>query len=123
MKDSWQSYLQLGIVHFMAFPDCLSGDGPQFDTLSEIRAERGPAQPLVFLLGSDAFGQINTWHRWEELFDLDYPGHYFRRIKSVSLTLPCVAGPYTNISCTMRLLKNSLRINTGDADNAASQAA
>lgn len=53
----------------------------------------------------------------EEIFDLDYPGHYFRRIKSVSLTLPCVVGPYTNISCTLRQLKNSIRINTGDGDN------
>lgn len=48
----------------------------------------------------------------EELFDLDYPGHYFRRIKSVSLTIPCVTGPYTTISCTLRLLKNSIRVNT-----------
>jgi hypothetical protein len=53
----------------------------------------------------------------EEFFDLDYPGHYFRRIKSVSLTLPCVAGPYTTISCTLRLLKNSIRINTTNGDN------
>ncbi|OEU69578.1 MAG: hypothetical protein BA863_17090, partial [Desulfovibrio sp. S3730MH75] len=48
----------------------------------------------------------------EEIFDLDFPGHYFRRIKSVSLTLPCVVGPYTTISCTLRLLKNGVRINT-----------
>ncbi|HUG67047.1 MAG TPA: neuraminidase-like domain-containing protein [Pirellulaceae bacterium] len=53
----------------------------------------------------------------EETFDLDYPGHYFRRIKSVSLTLPCVTGPHTTISCTLRLLKNSIRINTADGDN------
>jgi hypothetical protein len=53
----------------------------------------------------------------EEIFDLDYPGHYFRRIKSVSLTLPCVVGPYTTISCTLRLLKNSLRINTANGDD------
>jgi hypothetical protein len=53
----------------------------------------------------------------EEIFDLDYPGHYFRRIKSVSLTLPCVVGPYTTISCTLRLLKNSIRINTTNGDN------
>jgi hypothetical protein len=52
----------------------------------------------------------------EEIFDLDYPGHYFRRIKSVSITLPCVVGPYTTASCTLRLLKNSIRINTKDAD-------
>ncbi|RPJ61520.1 MAG: hypothetical protein EHM23_06595, partial [Acidobacteria bacterium] len=52
----------------------------------------------------------------EELFDLDYPGHYFRRIKWLSMTLPCVAGPYTTISCTLRLLKNNIRINT-NGDN------
>jgi hypothetical protein len=53
----------------------------------------------------------------EEVFDLDYPGHYFRRVKSVSITLPCVVGPYTTISCTLRLLKNSIRINTKNGDN------
>jgi sugar phosphate isomerase/epimerase len=36
MKDPWQSYLQLGVVHFMAFPECLAGDGPLFETLREI---------------------------------------------------------------------------------------
>lgn len=36
MKDPWQSYLQLGIVHPMAFPECLAGDGPQLATLREI---------------------------------------------------------------------------------------
>lgn len=56
-------------------------------------------------------------HLAEEIFDLDYPGHYFRRIKSVSITLPCVVGPYTSISCTLRLLKNSIRINTANGDN------
>ncbi len=48
----------------------------------------------------------------EELFDMDYQGHYFRRIKSVSLSIPCIAGPYTTVSCSLRLLKNSVRINT-----------
>ena len=53
----------------------------------------------------------------EEIFDLDFPGHYFRRIKSVSITLPCVVGPYTTISCTLRLLNNSIRVNTASGDN------
>lgn len=52
----------------------------------------------------------------EEIFDLDFPGHYFRRMKSVSLTLPCVVGPYTTASCTLRLLKNSVRISTANGD-------
>lgn len=57
------------------------------------------------------------FHLPEEIFDLDYPGHYFRRIKSVSLTLPCVVGPYTTASCTLRLLKNTIRASTANGDN------
>lgn len=45
----------------------------------------------------------------EEIFDLDYPGHYFRRIKSISLTIPCVTGPFTSVNCTLTLLGNRLR--------------
>lgn len=48
----------------------------------------------------------------EAIFDLNYPGHYKRRIKSVSLTIPCVTGPYTNVSCTLSLLSNRIRQNT-----------
>ncbi|HEY6402391.1 MAG TPA: hypothetical protein VI479_13335, partial [Blastocatellia bacterium] len=45
----------------------------------------------------------------EALFDLDYPGHYLRRIKNVSVTVPCVTGPYTGVNCTLTLLKSSIR--------------
>jgi hypothetical protein len=48
----------------------------------------------------------------EELFDMDFQGHYFRRIKTVSMSIPCIAGPLTTISCSLRLLKNSIRTNT-----------
>jgi nicotinate-nucleotide adenylyltransferase len=50
----------------------LKRQGPTytFDTLSEIRKERGGEVPIAFLLGSDAFAKIDTWHRWTELFDL-----------------------------------------------------
>jgi hypothetical protein len=48
----------------------------------------------------------------EEAFDLDCPGHYFRRIKSVALTLPCVAGPYTSVNCTLTLQKSTIRTST-----------
>lgn len=47
----------------------------------------------------------------EALFDLDFPGHYFRRIKSTSLSLPCVVGPYTSVSGTLTLLSSKLRDN------------
>jgi sugar phosphate isomerase/epimerase len=36
MKEPWQPHLQLGVVHNMAFPECLGGDGPQFETLQQI---------------------------------------------------------------------------------------
>ena len=54
----------------------------------------------------------------EQLFDLDYPGHYFRRIKSISLTLPAVTGPFTTVSCTLTLLSDRYRsqASTGEAD-------
>lgn len=45
----------------------------------------------------------------ELLFDMDFPGHYRRRIKSVALSLPCIVGPYTGINCTLRLVKHSYR--------------
>lgn len=46
----------------------------------------------------------------ETFFDTDYPGQYFRRIKSASLTLPCIVGPYTSINCTLTLLSSRIRI-------------
>jgi Tc toxin complex TcA C-terminal TcB-binding domain len=45
----------------------------------------------------------------EWLYDRDCPGHYMRRIKSVALSLPSVVGPYTNVNCTLSLLRSSLR--------------
>jgi sugar phosphate isomerase/epimerase len=36
MREPWQPYLQLGVVHNMAFPECLGGDGPQLESLQEI---------------------------------------------------------------------------------------
>lgn len=45
----------------------------------------------------------------EELFDLDCPGHYFRRLTSVAVSTPAVAGPYTTIACTLTLLRSTVR--------------
>jgi hypothetical protein len=45
----------------------------------------------------------------EWLFDLDCPGHYLRRIKSIAISIPSVVGPYTGVHCALSLLKSSLR--------------
>jgi peptidoglycan hydrolase-like protein with peptidoglycan-binding domain len=52
----------------------------------------------------------------EALFDLDRPGDYCRRIKMVSLSLPCVTGPYTGINCKMTLLSSQIRIAASPAN-------
>ncbi|MGM0506542.1 MAG: neuraminidase-like domain-containing protein [Bacteroidota bacterium] len=45
----------------------------------------------------------------EVLFDLVYPGHYNRRIKSIRLTIPCLTGPYTNVNARLTLLESHIR--------------
>jgi hypothetical protein len=52
----------------------------------------------------------------EELFDMDHPGHFMRRIKSVALTIPCVAGPYTTVSTKLSLTRNSMRVENTAGD-------
>jgi hypothetical protein len=46
----------------------------------------------------------------EWLFDMDYPGHYFRRIKSVSISIPSVVGPYTSVNCALSLTNHGIRV-------------
>ncbi|MFQ6538805.1 MULTISPECIES: neuraminidase-like domain-containing protein [Aphanothece] len=48
----------------------------------------------------------------ELIFDCDYPGHYKRRIKSVAISIPTVAGPYTSVNCKLTLLRDETRLNT-----------
>jgi len=55
----------------------------------------------------------------EWLFDMDYPGHYMRRIKNVSISIQCIVGPYMSVNCTLSLLRNETRM---DATNGAAYA-
>jgi sugar phosphate isomerase/epimerase len=36
MKDPWQAYMQIGVVHGMLFPECLGGEGPVLETLGAL---------------------------------------------------------------------------------------
>jgi hypothetical protein len=47
-----------------------------------------------------------------------YPGHYRRRILAVRLTMPCITGPYTNVSAKLTLLGSRIRRDAvlGDAN-------
>jgi hypothetical protein len=44
-------------------------------------------------------------------FDMDYPGHFMRRIKAVSISIPCIVGPNTNVGCTLSMTRNTVRSN------------
>jgi hypothetical protein len=46
----------------------------------------------------------------EWLFDRDCPGHYMRRIKSVSLSIPSVVGSFTSVNCTLSLQSSTVRV-------------
>jgi hypothetical protein len=46
----------------------------------------------------------------EWLFDMDNSGHYRRQLKSLAVTIPCVAGPHSRINCTLRMMSNQVRI-------------
>jgi len=56
----------------------------------------------------------------EWLFDLDAPGHYARRLKSVSLSVPCVVGPYGVVNCKLILLGTRTRVSVENVQNTTS---
>ncbi|MFN9746316.1 MAG: toxin, partial [Betaproteobacteria bacterium] len=56
----------------------------------------------------------------EWLFDLDAPGHYARRLKSVSLSVPCVVGPYGVVNCKLILLGSRTRVSAENVQNTTS---
>ena len=48
----------------------LNHDGPSYmvDTLASLRQDY-PQQPLILILGCDAFTHLMSWHQWQRLFD------------------------------------------------------
>jgi len=74
--------------------------------------------PLAFLhLQMTGYCEIEI-PEW--MFDLDYPGHYMRRIKNATLTIPCVVGPYTGVHCRLTLLRSNTRIDPHLSDHPGS---
>lgn len=70
--------------------------GEQLTRLRDIggaEGERGTAQL-----------DLHTYH-----FDADYPGHYFRRIKNVALSVATVRPAADGVQCELTLLQNSCR--------------
>jgi len=78
------------------------------DTLRELRAELGEAQPLCLLMGGDAFLQLHTWHKWEKLLDLAHivvgyrPG--FTLEKRIHSAMPELREHYQQRLCSVDFL-------------------
>lgn len=49
----------------------LQRSGPSYtvDSLRSLREEQGPEVSLVWIMGSDAFAGLESWHHWRELLD------------------------------------------------------
>ena len=67
------------------------------------------------LLALKTNGECTDFSIPEAAFDLMYPGYYRRIIKSVRISIPCIAGPYTNIGTTLTLAKNEIRATINDS--------
>ncbi|KAF4453523.1 PA14 domain [Fusarium albosuccineum] len=48
----------------------------------------------------------------EMLLDIDFPGHYMRRICSLSLSTPCIVGPHVTVAATFSLTEHKYRVSS-----------
>jgi hypothetical protein len=46
----------------------------------------------------------------ESMFDLNQPGHFMRRIRNLSVTIPCVTSAFTGVHCRLTLLASMTRV-------------
>ncbi len=59
------------------------GEGPSYSilTIEKLRRQLTPEDRIFFLIGADAFAEIRTWHRWQDVIRLvefivvTRPGH------------------------------------------------
>lgn len=82
----------------------------EYELTKHISLRRLDPEALVNLRIKDGDGHCSCEFDLPEwLFDLDTPGHYLRRIKSVSVSIPGVVGPFTSVNCKLTLLKSQVR--------------
>jgi hypothetical protein len=84
----------------------LAGNTREFELVKHVSLALTQPMALVQLLQT---GTCNIALD-EALFDLDHPGQYFRRLRSVALTIPCVTGPYSGVNATLMLNTATVRV-------------
>jgi nicotinate-nucleotide adenylyltransferase len=83
-------------------------------TITKVRAQLGPADELFFLIGADAFAEIETWRRWREVVSAvtfivaSRPGHNYQVPESASIKrLEAVDLPYSSSAIRRALAKGA----------------
>ncbi len=73
------------------------------DTITALRAQLGPDDRLFFLIGADAFAEIETWRRWRDVVNsvnfivASRPGHNYRIPEGASIErIETVDLPYSS---------------------------
>lgn len=68
-----------------------AGASYMVDTLASLRQDF-PDQPLLLFIGSDAFNKLETWHKWQQLFEYAHvvvmtrPGFIVNRLDEFFIT-------------------------------------
>lgn len=85
----------------------LDGDVREYELTKHVSlVSLAPEQLLLLKEQGACEFEVPEW-----VFDLETPGHFLRRLRMVSVTIPCVTGPYTGIHCKLQLLGSSFRRN------------
>lgn len=109
---NWDS-LKKGLLAGDRLNDNLRRMQQAFDQTNQRRLEI-KKNVSVAVLNPDAILQLRntgtcTFDIPEIIFDLDFPGQYKRRIKSVSISIPCILGPNGNLPAKLTLGTNLIR--------------
>ncbi|MDD5113337.1 MAG: hypothetical protein PHC94_04925, partial [Methylobacter sp.] len=95
----------------------LDGQKRQFELTKNISLTKIDLAALTALKTTG----ICEFNLTEDLFDRDFPGHYYRKIRAVSLSISCNTDTTTTVAATLRLMSNSVRLNTSGANYARNQ--
>jgi hypothetical protein len=114
MGDITSSFIQIGAwndsYHGLLVGETLQLNLQQMESAwlsrNQRRLEVTKTLSLKQLLGDSAFSSLVStgsvaFALSESLFDNDYPGHYLRQIKYVTVSLPTLIGPYQDVRATL----------------------
>jgi len=90
----------------------LEGQKRQFELTKNISLTKIDLAALTALKTTG----ICEFNLTEDLFDRDFPGHFYRKIRAVSLSILCNIDATTTVAATLRLMSNSVRLNTSGAN-------